>query len=453
MIGAVGKHIAKITQGPVAKGAMGILSLRIVNTGLGFLTSLVLSRKLGAANYGAYTYAITLVSLLAVPAVLGLDSLIIRELATHQVRSQWGLMRGILRLSNMLAFLMACVLAGSTALGIWVFARDWDPQMAMAVWIALIALPVFALTRLRQAALRGLHRATASLFPELIVHRVVLVLLIGAVLFYRKEYLNSSLVVALYGAAAVVAFLVGARLLANAMPGAAKDAEPEYQTRQWRNSALSFVMISGMVVVNSYTDILMLGAMKGSGAAGIYSVANAYVQFIVFIYLAVNTPLYPRVAAFYAANEFERLRELVSKAARIVFFISLPISLLVVMFGYRLLLLFGPDFVQGETALAILIGGTLIAFGIGRLAGIMLTVAGHERYTASAVGVGALLNVVLNAILIPEWGMSGAAVATSISLIVWTIWLGWGAFSRVGFHATGLGIIRNHQINISDKKL
>ena len=135
------------------------------------------------------------------------------------------------------------------------------------------------------------------------------------------------------------------------------------------------------------------------------------------------------------------MRDVVSKAARTVFVVSLPISLFFIFFGYQLLLLFGPDFTQGKTALAILSGGTLIACAVGRFAGTVLVAAGHERYTSVVVGVAALLNVVLNAMLIPEWGMAGAATATSVSLIAWTALLGWGAFNRVGFHATGFGTI------------
>jgi O-antigen/teichoic acid export membrane protein len=71
--------------------------------------------------------------------------------------------------------------------------------------------------------------------------------------------------------------------------------------------------------------------------------------------------------------------------------------------------------------------------------GVVLIMTGHERDAALAIGVSAVLNLILNAILIPGWGMEGAAVATAASTVVWNILMAIALYQRSGIHSTILG--------------
>ena len=74
--------------------------------------------------------------------------------------------------------------------------------------------------------------------------------------------------------------------------------------------------------------------------------------------------------------------------------------------------------------------------------GIILNMTGHERYAASGAAVGALSNIFLNVLLIPRFGISGAATATAISLAVWNLLLVWWVYKHVGILSTAFGEIR-----------
>ena len=76
----------------------GAFGLRLIYTGLTFLTSILLARVLGTTGFGTYTYAVVWAFLLSVPATMGFDNFIVREIAVYQTQSFWGLMRGILSL-------------------------------------------------------------------------------------------------------------------------------------------------------------------------------------------------------------------------------------------------------------------------------------------------------------------------------------------------------------------
>ena len=117
----------------------------------------------------------------------------------------------------------------------------------------------------------------------------------------------------------------------------------------------------------------------------------------------------------------------------------MPVALALVFLGRWLLSgIFGPEYAVGATALAILAFGQLVTAGMG-LAVPILNMTGHERDTAKVLAVSVLVNVTLNALLIPLWGIEGAALAAVISVAMWNILLAVLAYRRLGLHATALG--------------
>jgi O-antigen/teichoic acid export membrane protein len=144
----------------------------------------------------------------------------------------------------------------------------------------------------------------------------------------------------------------------------------------------------------------------------------------------------------YAAGEMDKLQRMITKSARVILIGSLPIAIVLILFGHWFLLFFfGQDFILGEKALAILGGGQLLNAASGSV-GLLLIMTGHERDAAMCVGVSALLNIMLNAVLIPRWGLEGAATATATTVIFSNSLLAILVYKRLGIHSTALGEIR-----------
>ena len=85
------------------RAGLGSFGIKLANTALGFAVATALARGLGTAGYGVYSYVFSLVSLLAIPAQLGLPSLVVRETAKAYVHQQWALMKGLWRTSSIAA--------------------------------------------------------------------------------------------------------------------------------------------------------------------------------------------------------------------------------------------------------------------------------------------------------------------------------------------------------------
>jgi O-antigen/teichoic acid export membrane protein len=433
-----GKERQGSLRATLVTGAAGTFTLKVVSTGLSFLTSLFLARLLGAAGYGAYAYAISWVGLLSVPALLGLDILFIREIAAYKIRSEWDLMSGLLRWANLVTLLISLGLTLLAAVGVWILAGYSESQMVSTLWIALSMIPLVALTRLRQAALQGLGHVVVGQLPEVVIRRLLFIVFVGIVYSVLGANLTAPWAVSMDVLAAGVALFLGIRLLHKTLPRYAQETSPVYQTHVWARSMLPLLFISVIQAISGQVTLVLLGTIKGAEAVGIYAVAQRGAALITFALLAVSAVLSPTVASLYAAGDMKRLQHVVTKSARIILFISVPIVISLIFFGYRFLLFFGPEFTPAKMPLFILSAGQLVNAAMGSV-GLLLIMTGHERDTAIGFGVNALLTVLLNVILIPKWGIEGAATAGTSGLIIWNLLLAALVYKRLGIDPTALG--------------
>jgi len=143
---------------------------------------------------------------------------------------------------------------------------------------------------------------------------------------------------------------------------------------------------------------------------------------ISFILLVINAPLAPAIARLYSEQQLVQLQYAITKSARLVFLLSLPVAAFIIIFGGWILMIFGADFTEGAKALSILATGQLVNITMGSV-GIILVMTGHEKTLAISFGVAAIVNLALNFLLIPRWGINGAATATATSMIIWNVTL------------------------------
>jgi O-antigen/teichoic acid export membrane protein len=135
---------------------------------------------------------------------------------------------------------------------------------------------------------------------------------------------------------------------------------------------------------------------------------------------AINVIAAPMISELYWHDRHAELRRLVRLAALGVVATAFPAVILLVVFGRPILRLFGPAFVTGYAALVILCCGQLINALAGSV-GFLMTMTGHQKQAAVIVAVTATLNVALNLLLIPPYGMAGAAAATAVTTAAWNL--------------------------------
>ncbi|MGG6270691.1 flippase [Leptolyngbya sp. AN03gr2] len=417
------------------KGAAGVFLLRITYTGLTFITGVLLARVLGVLGFGIYNYALTWTLTLGLIANVGFDNLIVREIATYSAQSAWGSVRGMLRYANQVVLFLSIALALVAIAIAWKIGIAGNNQMFSAFCAAMVTLPIVALRNLTRGAIKGFSRVTLSLVPELLFAPILLIVLVGGFYLLLPQQLTATWVMIFYGVSALVTLGMGVMMLNRVLPVEAKTAKRSYQIKAWIHSALPFIFLEGLYALNAQVDILMLGALRGVEAAGVYVPVSRGANLIVFALMAVVNVLAPVQASLYTQGKRQELQSLVTRSTGGVFLASLAIALPLIVFGHWYLMLFGAAFTQGQRALTILCLGQVAASVTG-LAGPLLNMTGYERYTLISVAVGGGLNIVLNTYLIPLWGIEGAALATSASILCGNITNIVWVSKKLGIHSS-----------------
>lgn len=400
------------------RSAGGSFLAKIAFQGFSLVIGLMLARMLGAEGYGAYAYALAWISLFSVFSLLGFDRLLVREVAIYKLKTSWPELRGILRWTNLVA-LMTGLTLGLLAFSLIPFLEGrLEPQITMALRVGALMLPFAAMAKLRQAAMQGLGHLATGLVPEMIIQPALFIFLV--VIWFAFLQLSVAVVMGLQLSACVAAYYLGALQLRRKIPAQVKSAQPVYRWKSWIKSGLPILFVGGVGIINARVDTLMLGALTSAASVGIYVVAARGAEIILLVLVTANAAISPVIAELYQSDQKYRLQQLVVRSSRMVLLGALPIAAAYILLGPRLLAIFGQEFVGGYRVLVILSISQMLHVMIGSALP-LLVMTGCEMQAAAAVASGALLNLVLNWLLIPLWGMEGAALASGLTMVTSTL--------------------------------
>ena len=174
-------------------------------------------------------------------------------------------------------------------------------------------------------------------------------------------------------------------------------------------------------MINYKADIVLIGFFLTATDVGYYAVAVGFSTFFWIIPSAIQAITYPATSEYWANNDQQTLQKMIDKSIKYTACILLPIGLGVGFFAEGIVtMIFGQGFVYAVLPLQILIVGTVI-FGVVKAIGGSATGIGRPDIGLKVVGISATTNVVLNVLLIPYFGIAGAAIATTTSLSVATL--------------------------------
>lgn len=384
---------------------------------LGVGASLLLARLMGPAAYGAYSFALALATLLAIPAQLGWPTLLTREVARSQHEGNLGRLRGVLQTSSRWTVVssLVVVLLG-VLIATWTTASGNGHDSA-ALLIGCALIPPTAWIGLRAAALRGMDRVlVAQVLDGIIRPALFLLLVAGAFLWGHLSPANAML---LQVGAVLASLVFGSIVLTKVLPVGIRGVAPDTtDAAAWRRSLWPLMFVSAAQIVTSQADLLVLGLLSDTRTVGIYKVAVMVGIQVGFATWLVNAVFAPRIVRLHRAGDIAGLRLLMRKGIRYALAIAIPATAGVVILGRPALDLFlGAEYKEAYWPMVIIAGGQLLGVTAGPV-GVMLGMTGHERLVAIAVGASALVSVILTAILAANFGAVGAAVALASALLI-----------------------------------
>lgn len=396
----------------VVRGGSVAFVLRMLGVGLGYGVNVLLARLLGAEGAGVYYLALTVTTIATAFGRVGLDNTLLRFTAANAARGDWNKVLGAYRRGIGLAALASTLVSAITFSGAPWIAQGIFSEPALVEPLRLMALGIlpWSLLTLYAELLRGLEKiASASFVQGLSIPLINIPLL----LFLGRPLGILGAAIA-YGVATSLVLLLSIGLWRRAtrqMSG----VQGSFDARLLLTTSLPLFWLTLMNLTMSWTDTLMLGIWEDSASVGIYGVAMRTAKLTSFILVAANSLAAPRFAALYGQGDYQSLGSLARSVAKLMTLLAAPVLLVFILAPSWVLRLFGPGFASGAPILMILSLGQFVNVVTGSVT-YLLIMCGYEKLTRNNVTLYAILNVILNAVLIPKFGIVGAAVATATSL-------------------------------------
>lgn len=428
-------------MGFLAKGG-GSIVLKVAFAILGFATSVVLARMLGASGFGVYAFALSVIMTISLPAQVGLPQLAVRETAKNLAQENLGKMFGFWQWANRLVVTFSLTVAGMATVVLYAFLWGGESERAITIAIGLLSIPLLSWAKVQSGFLRGLGAVVIGQVPENIIKPgLFMCLLIAVVPLAVFSDFGPLQAMMLYVLASLVTFAVTIVLLRRFRPPSVPSADIAADDRAaWRQAVLPLAMIGGLQLVNNYAAIIIMGFTQDDAEVGIFRSVSQLAILIVFGLQALNQVLQPQFSRLWNKGKQSELQCLLTVSARIIFLLALPPAVIFYLFGEEILAFtFGPTFAAGSVALVILTSGQ-VTNAFGGSVGALLNMTGHEKETLKGITASAMINIVLNLLLIPIYGMEGAAIAAAFSLASWNLILVRKAIVLLRLDATPLGI-------------
>ena len=376
---------------------------KILRMGVGLLVGVWVARYLGPEQFGLMNYAMAIVALFGAVASLGLNGIVVRDLVQEPDSANTTLGT---------AFLMQFI-GGFLAFGLAVAAVGWarpGDSLARLVVAVLGFVMVFKSTEVVKYWFESQVKSRYAVWVENGIFIVLAGAKVGLIL------MDAPLMAFVWAAFAEGALVAVGLLGIYARQSGALSAWRIRCDRAKRLLKNSWPLIlSGLaVMVYMRVDQIMLGQLLGDEAVGIFSAAVRISEVWYFIPTAIIASVFPAIVAAKRHSEtlyHQRLQNLYNAMVAVALAVALPMTFLS---GWVIELLFGNAYADAGAVLAVHVWSALFVF-LGLASGSGYLIENLQMLAFGRTLLGAIVNVLANFILIPLFGILGAALGTLLA--------------------------------------
>lgn len=400
----------------LARGGAVTLIGSIGAYALGLLFNILVARKIGASAYGLYALGLTVVMIGSTFSALGLARGSQRFIAIHLADGDEKRLRGTITLSLALGFaagiitsLLLVTLAPTIAVHIF-----HDAGLTRVLRILSISLPFIAALDTLGKMTQGFKVMRYKVYYEDLFQNALKVV-VGVVLLAAGWHLDAVLLAQVIPA--VVATILLTVALHRIFPFATGSAPITLEPRGLLKFSIPLHVSTVTRFMQGRTELLVLGALGTAQAAGIYNISlrvSIIGAMMINAFIAIAAPMITTLHHEGDTKQLETVFKLITKWLVVV---NLPLTLTIILLSDRLLDVFGKEFSAGALALSILAIGRMIdaATGIG---GAMINMVGRSDVSALNAFVAVIVSLVFDFLLIPPYGLLGAAIAATLGIAV-----------------------------------
>jgi O-antigen/teichoic acid export membrane protein len=409
---------------------LGTSGLLLIGKLFTAIFGIFIARTLGPENFGKYSYILSIITILTIPTIAGLPQLLIREISKAEMDKHWPKLKGLLNWSTSYTVLISMV---TISLVYTANYFEWvTTSTGQLLVIAVILIPIRGLIFKKSATLNGFQHPELAQIPSNIVIPVLMCVFSGILYIYKID-VNAEKIITFQIVVSLIALVVASILVVKKTPKEVRNVTPKYFIREWHVALIPFTFISLISTMNIEIASVLLGYLGDEKSVAYLKVATQVGILLALGIVAINTINAPTIARLYHSGDMAATQELLTKSVKLSTIILVPIGIIAIFFGDKLVeLLFGVEYLPSYPLIVVLTIGQVFNVVMGAV-GLVLTMSGNEKIAIRTLIIGLVLTVLLLIFLIPVYNALGAVIAMTCTMLFLNI-----VMARDVFKITGL---------------
>lgn len=398
-------------------GGSGII---LAGTFLGMLLDIlikkVMTSYLSPADFGTYSLALTVISITGAVATLGLNEGVPRYIAFFRGRQEDQKVHELIIsaiLMGLIAGLLAIMVSPSLFHSLAGEGFDAQGKILAVVKILVFAVPFTILLNLTVAIYRGFDRTNVNMYFYNIIRPISLLGFASAAVLFGaslKGVVLADLISMVFTFGIMSVYFIKKPPVKPELK--IKFSEP---TRQLIRYSFPLLITATLLNLMSWIDTIMLGYFQPTEVVGVYNAVYPIVGFLSLVIASMGYVYVPVASKLWGLNKTQPVGSIYAVMTKWCFLLTFPIFALIFVYPELLITkLYGAEYVGGATSLRILAMGFIANSYFGFNYHTLLA-SGDSDFLMKCSVASAGINAIINFMLIPEYGMIGAAIGTAVS--------------------------------------
>lgn len=414
-------------------GRMSLIAfvIRIFSAVIAFVSQVLMARWMGGFEYGVFVVVWVFSIIAGSLACFGAHTAIIRFIPEYLEKGLFAELRGALLASRLFSAGASLVIAALGYGAVILFQDRIESYYVAPFLLAMVTLPMIALSDVLQGIARANSWAVAALSPTYIVRPVLILLIFDiAVSSGYPSNAETAMVAAIIATyATTIVQWIGVTAFADRRVPPGPYA---WRFGEWIGVTMPIFFVESFIYLLTNADVLVVGAFMPPDEVAVYFATAKTLALVHFVYFSVKAGVAQRYARYAHCDDRAGLAAFARETARWTFWPSVLMAAFVLLFGLPILKLFGPGFEAGYPLLFALVIGVVARASVGP-AESLLTMSGHQKVCAVIYGMTLSIYLALAFGLIPIFGLWGAVIALSASTVFEATALGFAVWRKLGF--------------------
>ncbi|MFX0136423.1 MAG: flippase [Candidatus Hodarchaeota archaeon] len=386
---------------------------------LSFINGILITRVVGATIYGIYLLANTAISIGSTLSLFGLSDGVLRYVSFYNAKNDQSRIKGTIISGLIIVLVLSFVISLSIfyfadILSIYIF---HNLKVCLAIKFLIFSLPFLVCIHIFTKAIQGFKNIKDLILIQNFfkpIFRLISLILLFLLGLRLLGLLLSSIITSIILAFCAFKFLI------ITFPFMNSNINAVYQPKKLLNFSWPLLLTSFLDFIIHWTDIIMIGYFLTPKEAGIYGIVLKFSIFINIPLRSFNITFAPLISELYGKDNIEELKEINKLINKWIFTLSFPIFIIIIFFSTPLLHIFGDEFIAGKIPLIFFYIGQLINVLTGPV-GYIIIMTGRPKVSLINSTLLAIQNIIFNYLLIPKYGITGAAIATCLSISIMNI--------------------------------